>query len=62
MNPKGFFLEQPANLLVGLLALVLFGAGAVALTQGQSVATIFLMLGGFVALMILEYRSVQDAE
>jgi hypothetical protein len=45
-----------------LLALVLFGAGAVALTQEQSVATIFLMLGGFVALMILEYRSVQDAE
>ena len=58
MDPKGFFLEQPTNLLVGLLALALFGAGAVALTREQTAPTIFLVLGGFVALMILEYRSL----
>lgn len=56
MNPKAFFLEDRANLLAGVLALSLFVAGGVALVQRQSVATIVLLLAGFVTLMFLEYR------
>ena len=61
MNPKAFFLESRANLLAGVLALGLLCAGGVALLEEQGVATVFLMLGGFGALMFLEYRRVTDA-
>jgi hypothetical protein len=62
MNPTAFFLEDRTNLLVGVLAVGLFAAGVFALVREQAVATIFLMLGGFVLLMLLEYRSTVESE
>jgi len=62
MNPTAFFLEDRTNLLAGILAVGLFAAATVALLQEQGVATIFLMLGGFVVLMFLEYRSTAGAD
>lgn len=62
MNVRNFFLEEPAHLLAAVLALGLFAAGVAALLQEQGVATVFLLLGGFVALSFLEYRRVNYTE
>ena len=62
MDPMSFFLEDRANLLAGVLAVALLVAGGIALVREQGVATVFLMLGGFVVLMFLEYRHVNDVE
>jgi hypothetical protein len=62
MDPKAFFLEDRVNLLAGVVALALFCAGAVALVQRQGVATVFLLMGGFMAMMVLEYRHVNHTE
>lgn len=62
MEPKAFFIEDRVNLLMGVVALTLFVAGGVALAQQQSAATIFLIIGGFMALMVLEYRHVNPPE
>ena len=56
MELRSFFLEEPAHILAVVVALGFFAGGAVALTQDQGVATVFLMLGGFGALLFLEYR------
>ncbi len=61
MTGSSFVLDDRLNLGAGLVALVLFGAGGVALIQRQGVAGIFLLLGGFVALMFLEYRHVHSS-
>ena len=58
MALKSFFLDEPANLLAAVVALGLIVGGVVALTREQGVATVFLMLAGFVVLMFLEYRHV----
>jgi hypothetical protein len=62
MNPKAFFLDDSVNLLAGLLAVGLLCGGGVALVLRQGVATVFLMLGGFTALMFLEYRRVNEGQ
>jgi Flp pilus assembly protein TadB len=62
MNPKAFFLEDRVNLLAGLVAVGLFCAGGVALVQRMGVATVFLMMGGFMAVMVLEYRHLNHTE
>jgi hypothetical protein len=61
MGVSSFFLDDRVNLVAGLIVLALFGAGAVALVLRQGVAGIFLLLGGFVVLMGLEYRHVHGS-
>jgi hypothetical protein len=61
MDPKAFFVKNRANLLAGVLAVGLLCAGGIALLREQGVATVFLMLGGFSALMFLEYRRATGA-
>ncbi len=56
MDLKSFFLDEPAHVLAVVVALGFFAGGAVALTRDLGVATVFLMLCGFGALMFLEYR------
>lgn len=58
MSLTEFFLDDRANLLAGLLALGLFAAGALAVSQRQGVAGVFLVLAGFVVLMYLEYKHI----
>jgi hypothetical protein len=62
MRVTAFFLQSRANLLAGVLALALFGAGGVALVQQQGVAGVFLILAGFLAVMFLEYRHISGSE
>lgn len=54
--------KDRVNLLAVVLALGLIVSGAVALTRGQAAATVFLMLGGFTALAVVEYRRVHHTE
>jgi len=61
MEPTAFFLEDRVNLLAGALALVLFGAGVGALARRRGVASVFLLLGGFVVVMFLEYRHLDHS-
>lgn len=61
MGVSSGLLDNRVNLVVGLIALALVGAGAVALILRQGVAGIFLLLGGFVVLMGLEYRHVHGS-
>ncbi len=62
MRVTAFFLEDRTNLLAGVLALGLFGAGGVAVSQQRGVAGVFLFLAGFTALMFLEYRHINRSE
>jgi len=51
--------DRPSQVAVAA-GLVLFVAGGVAVSQGRAVAGIFLLLGGFVAAMYVEYRNVES--
>lgn len=62
MSVTAFFLEDRTNLLAGAGALALFGAGGVALLQQRGIAGVFLVLAGFLAVMFLEYRNIEQPE
>ncbi len=62
MRVTAFLVEDRTNLLAGVLALGLFGAGGVAVSQQRGVAGVFLFLAGFISLMFLEYRHINNSE
>jgi len=62
MGVKAFFLEDRTNLLAGVGALALFVAGGVALLQQRGVASVFLLLAGFLAAMFLEYKNIDQPD
>jgi hypothetical protein len=62
MGITAFFLENRANLLAGVLALVLFAVGGFAITQQRGIVGVFLLLAGFGFLMFLEYRNIDQPE
>jgi len=50
--------DRPSQAAVAV-GLVLVAGGGVAIAQGRGVAGTFLLLGGFVAAMYVEYRHVE---
>lgn len=56
MDAKAFFLEDTVNLLAGLLAVALLGAGAVGIAQRRALVGTVLLLAGFVVVTFLELR------
>lgn len=50
--------DRPSQAAAALVA-ALVAAGGVAISQGRGVAGVFLLLGGFVAAMFIEYRHVE---
>jgi hypothetical protein len=59
MAIREFLLDNPANAAAALVAGGLFVGGAVALTGGEGVVGVLMLLAGFVALMFLEYRHIE---
>jgi hypothetical protein len=51
--------DRPSQVAVAA-GFTLFVVGGVAVSQGSAVAGIFLLLGGFVAAMYVEYRNVES--
>jgi uncharacterized membrane protein len=62
MRITAFLVEDRTNLLAGVLALGLFGAGGVAVARQRGIAGVFLFLAGFTALMFLEYKHINYSE
>jgi len=50
--------DRPSQ-AAAVLVVVLVAAGGVAISQGSATAGVFLLLGGFVAAMFVEYRHVE---
>jgi len=48
-----------SSLAAAVVGLVFVAAGAVALSLSRGVAGVFLLLGGFTALMYIEYRHIE---
>lgn len=62
MSIREFFLGNPANAVAALLAAGLFVGGAAALTTGEGVAGVLLVVAGFIAMMFLEYRHIEGGD